>query len=197
MFRFLASQSLIYIPRIILSKEQITEALKKDKYKVLTFTHGEHDYTNYMKKEGIRWRSGVSVDTSTGVLSNAKMIAETVKEVSPETLVSIVSSSLRPCTLRSPGVPGRARWRMRRGFRGNPIRWLGNWCRHLCDPEASRHERSQYRLCAEPLIYRGLGVPPGLSVVIASQKALKVFEQRKSLPASYYISWAKWWAVIE
>jgi aspartate aminotransferase-like enzyme len=30
-----------------------------------------------------------SVDTSTGVLSNAKMIAETVKEVSPETLVSI------------------------------------------------------------------------------------------------------------
>ena len=41
-------------------------------------------------------------------------------------------------------------------------------------------------------IRRGLGVPPGLSVVVASQKALKVFEQRKSSPASYYISWAKW-----
>lgn len=42
-------------------------------------------------KEG-RLLKGVSVfaavDTSTGVLSNAKMIAETVKEVSPETLVS-------------------------------------------------------------------------------------------------------------
>jgi hypothetical protein len=54
MFRFLASQSLIYIPCIILSKEQITEALKKDKYKVLTFTHGEHDYINYVKKAGFR-----------------------------------------------------------------------------------------------------------------------------------------------
>lgn len=28
---------------------------------------------------------------------------------------------------------------------------------------------------------------------MASQKALKVFEQRKSSPASYYISWAKWY----
>ncbi|GAA5872152.1 hypothetical protein JCM16303_000992 [Sporobolomyces ruberrimus] len=46
--------------------KEVEEALKKDKYKVLTFTH---------------------VDTSTGVLSDAKAIGELVKRVSPETLV--------------------------------------------------------------------------------------------------------------
>lgn len=44
---------------------QIEEALKKKKYKMLTFTH---------------------VDTSTGVLSNAKEICQLVKRVSPETV---------------------------------------------------------------------------------------------------------------
>ncbi|GAA6060570.1 hypothetical protein JCM10212_006805 [Sporobolomyces blumeae] len=45
---------------------EVEAALKKDKYKILTFTH---------------------VDTSTGVLSDAKAIGELVKRVSPETLV--------------------------------------------------------------------------------------------------------------
>ena len=43
----------------------------------------------------------------------------------------------------------------------------------------------------------GLGVPPGLSVVCASQKALKVFENRKTPPSSYYISWTKWLPVMK
>ncbi|GAA5833120.1 hypothetical protein JCM5353_004240 [Sporobolomyces roseus] len=46
--------------------KEVEEALKKEKYKVLTFTH---------------------VDTSTGVLSDAKAIGELVKRVSPDTLV--------------------------------------------------------------------------------------------------------------
>ncbi|GAA5992381.1 hypothetical protein JCM11641_002144 [Rhodosporidiobolus odoratus] len=46
--------------------EQVEEALKKDNYALLTFTH---------------------VDTSTGVLSDAKAIAETVRRVSPDTLI--------------------------------------------------------------------------------------------------------------
>lgn len=46
--------------------QQVEEALKKEKYAVLTFTH---------------------VDTSTGVLSDAKAIAETVRRVSPDTLI--------------------------------------------------------------------------------------------------------------
>ncbi|POY75278.1 hypothetical protein BMF94_1648 [Rhodotorula taiwanensis] len=48
------------------SLEEVEAALKKDKYAVLTFTH---------------------VDTSTGVLSDAKGIAETVRRVSPDTLI--------------------------------------------------------------------------------------------------------------
>ena len=44
---------------------QIEEALKKRKYKMLTFTH---------------------VDTSTGVLSDAKEICELTKRISPDTI---------------------------------------------------------------------------------------------------------------
>lgn len=39
---------------------------------------------------------------------------------------------------------------------------------------------------------KGLGVPPGLSVLMASQKAISVFESRKSPVAAYYVSWKKW-----
>lgn len=48
--------------------QQIEEALQKKKYKMLTFTH---------------------VDTSTGVLSNAKEICAAVKRVSPDTLTAL------------------------------------------------------------------------------------------------------------
>ena len=49
-----------------ITQSALEEALSKKKYKLVTFTH---------------------VDTSTGVLSDAKMIGETVKRISPETLV--------------------------------------------------------------------------------------------------------------
>jgi len=70
--------------------------LKKDKYKVLTFTHGKHFTYITRGFQEFADEAELLVDTSTGVLSNAKMIAETVKEVSPETLVSTFSSSPRP-----------------------------------------------------------------------------------------------------
>ncbi|TNY24380.1 PLP-dependent transferase [Rhodotorula diobovata] len=60
--------------------EQVEEALKKEQFKLLTFTH---------------------VDTSTGVLSDAKAIAETVRRVSPDTLIildgvcSVASEEIR------------------------------------------------------------------------------------------------------
>lgn len=50
----------------VVGRTEIEQALRSKKYKVLTLTH---------------------VDTSTGVLSDAKSIAETVRKVSPETLV--------------------------------------------------------------------------------------------------------------
>ncbi|WWC89041.1 uncharacterized protein L201_003959 [Kwoniella dendrophila CBS 6074] len=39
---------------------------------------------------------------------------------------------------------------------------------------------------------KGLGVPPGLSVVLASKRAVEVSENRKTPPQGYYISWKKW-----
>jgi alanine-glyoxylate transaminase/serine-glyoxylate transaminase/serine-pyruvate transaminase len=36
---------------------------------------------------------------------------------------------------------------------------------------------------------KGLGCPPGLSVTCASQKALKVLENRKTPVTSYFASW--------
>ena len=48
------------------SPAEVEKALRLKKYKILTLTH---------------------VDTSTGVLSDPKTIAETVKRVSPDTLV--------------------------------------------------------------------------------------------------------------
>ncbi|CAK5267529.1 unnamed protein product [Mycena citricolor] len=38
---------------------------------------------------------------------------------------------------------------------------------------------------------KGLGVPPGLSILVASPKAMKAFESRSVPPSSYYASWKK------
>lgn len=39
---------------------------------------------------------------------------------------------------------------------------------------------------------KGLGVPPGLSIVIASPHAIEVFKSRKTPVPSYYSNWNKW-----
>ncbi|KAG8901669.1 hypothetical protein FRC00_005540 [Tulasnella sp. 408] len=44
---------------------------------------------------------------------------------------------------------------------------------------------------------KGLGTPPGLSVLCVSQKALKVFETRRSPPSSYYASWKRWLPIMK
>ena len=38
---------------------------------------------------------------------------------------------------------------------------------------------------------KGLGTPPGLSILVASQRAIKTFESRKVPVTSYYGSWKK------
>ncbi|KAI0044520.1 PLP-dependent transferase [Auriscalpium vulgare] len=43
---------------------------------------------------------------------------------------------------------------------------------------------------------KGLGAPPGLSIVIASQKALRVFESRESKVTAFYASWKRWLPVM-
>jgi alanine-glyoxylate transaminase/serine-glyoxylate transaminase/serine-pyruvate transaminase len=39
---------------------------------------------------------------------------------------------------------------------------------------------------------KGLGTPPGLCIFVASSRALKTLDCRKSPPGSYYASWKKW-----
>ncbi|KAH9939141.1 PLP-dependent transferase [Amylocystis lapponica] len=44
---------------------------------------------------------------------------------------------------------------------------------------------------------KGLGTPPGLSIVVASQRAIKVVETRKTPIASYYASWKRWLPIMQ
>jgi len=119
------------------SQSEIEKALHSKKYKVLTFTH---------------------VDTSTAVLSDAKTIAETVKRVSPETLVVLDGV----CAVASEEIQ------------------MDNWGIDVVLTASQK----------------GLGAPPGLSIVVVSQKAMKVFESRSCPVTSYYASWKKWLPIM-
>lgn len=44
---------------------------------------------------------------------------------------------------------------------------------------------------------KGLGTPPGLSILVASQRAIRTFEQRSAPQTSYYASWKKWLPVMQ
>ncbi|KAF9504416.1 hypothetical protein BS47DRAFT_1386248 [Hydnum rufescens UP504] len=120
------------------TEAQIEKALKRSKYKVLTFTH---------------------VDTSTGVLSNAKMIAQVSRRVSPDTLIILDGV----CAVASEEIR------------------FDDWD---IDVVISATQK-------------GLGTPPGLSVVLASQYALNVLENRKTPVTSYYASWKRWLPIMK
>ncbi|KAJ6496812.1 pyridoxal phosphate-dependent transferase [Mycena vulgaris] len=122
----------------VVSQEAIESALKSKKYRLLTFTH---------------------VDTSTAVLSDAKAIAETVRRVSPDTLVIL------------DGVCSVASEELRMDAWGIDVVLTAS--------------------------QKGLGVPPGLSILVASPKAIKVFESRTSPVTSYYASWKKWLPIMK
>ncbi|KAG2202864.1 hypothetical protein INT46_007544 [Mucor plumbeus] len=120
------------------SQEAIKEACSKTQFKFVTVTH---------------------VDTSTGVLSDIKAVAETVKSVSPNTLIVVDGV----CSVGSEEIRFDA-WNLDIVITGSQ---------------------------------KGLGVPPGLSIVIASQKALQVVQDRKTPVPSYYSNWNKWLPVMQ
>ncbi|KAF9054562.1 pyridoxal phosphate-dependent transferase [Panaeolus papilionaceus] len=119
----------------------LEKELKSTNYKLLTFTH---------------------VDTSTGVLSPAKAIAETVRRVSPNTLIIMDAV----CSVASEEIR------------------FDDWG---LDVVLSASQK-------------GLGSPPGLSVLVASQKAVGVWEDRKKRgvrEGGYYPSWSKWLPIMK
>ncbi|TEB29078.1 alanine-glyoxylate transaminase [Coprinellus micaceus] len=122
---------------------QLEEALlQKQKeggsYKVVTFTH---------------------VDTSTGVLSNAKEIAQTVRRISPSSLI------IADC---------------------------------VCSVASEEIRFDEWDLdVVMTASQKGLGTPPGLSILLASARAIDVYKSRKTPPSSYYGSWTKWLPIMK
>ncbi|KAG8958126.1 hypothetical protein FRC03_009442 [Tulasnella sp. 419] len=117
---------------------EVESVLKTKKYKILTFTH---------------------VDTSTGVLSDARAIAEVVHRVSPDTLVILDGV----CSVASEEIR------------------FDDWG---IDVVLSASQK-------------GLGTPPGLSIVCVSQRAMKVLHQRQTPVSSYYASWKRWMPIMQ
>lgn len=120
------------------SLSQIEEALKSTKYKIITITH---------------------VDTSTGVLSDVKAVAELTRRVSPETLVVV------------DGV-----------------------CSVGCEEINFSDWDLDIVLTASQ---KALGVPPGLSLLLASPRAMDVFRNRQGPATSYFASWKKWLPIMQ
>lgn len=44
---------------------------------------------------------------------------------------------------------------------------------------------------------KGLGCPPGASILIAGPRAVKAFEERANPPPTYYLSWKRWIPVMK
>ncbi len=111
-------------------QQEIETALKAKKYKAITFTH---------------------VDTSTGVLSDAKTIAETVRRVSPETLVSIYPSNRSLLMMAQVIMDG------------------------VCSVASEEIKMDDWDIdVVLTASQKGLGTPPGLSILVASKNAIKV-----------------------
>jgi len=116
---------------------QIESALRAKKFKAITITH---------------------VDTSTGVLSDVKEIAASVRRISPDTLIIL------------DGVCSVASEEIRMDAWGIDVVLTAS--------------------------QKGLGAPPGLSILVASQRAIKVFQTRRTPVTSYFASWQKWLPIM-
>ncbi|OJD33563.1 alanine-glyoxylate aminotransferase [Diplodia corticola] len=119
-------------------QDAVEKALKERKYKLITVTH---------------------VDTSTGVLSDIKSLAELVHRVSPETLIVVDGV----CSVGSEDIR------------------FDDWG---IDVVLTASQKA-------------IGCPAGLSIVMASGRAIEAFQARKTKPASYFGSWKNWLPIMQ
>ncbi|TFL01915.1 pyridoxal phosphate-dependent transferase [Pterulicium gracile] len=115
----------------------LEKALRAKKYKIVTFTH---------------------VDTSTGVLSDARRIGDIVRRHSPDSILVLDGV----CSVASEEIR------------------MDDWGIDVIMTASQK----------------GLGCPPGLSILCASERAIKCFKARKQPVASYYASWTKWLPIM-
>jgi alanine-glyoxylate transaminase/serine-glyoxylate transaminase/serine-pyruvate transaminase len=113
--------------------DEVEKALKEKAYQLVTVTH---------------------VDTSTGVLSELKPLADLVHKVSPDTLIAV------------DGV-----------------------CSVGCEEIRFDDWKLDVVMTASQ---KAVGVPAGLSIIMASGRAMERFKSRKSPPNSYFPSWKNW-----
>lgn len=116
----------------------IESALAGQNYKLITITH---------------------VDTSTGVLSDIRSIAELIKKVSPSTLIVLDAVCSVGCEEIKMDIWG-------------------------LDIVLTASQKA-------------IGAPPGLSILVASQRAVKTYSTRKTPVQGYYASWKKWLPIME
>jgi alanine-glyoxylate transaminase/serine-glyoxylate transaminase/serine-pyruvate transaminase len=118
--------------------DQIEAALKEKKYKAVTVTH---------------------VDTSTGVLSHIKPLADLVRRVSPDTLIVV-----------------------------DGVCSVGGEELYFDDMSID---------VALTASQKAIGCPPGLSIMMVSEKGMNAFKSRKSPPGSYYASFKNWLPIMQ
>jgi alanine-glyoxylate transaminase/serine-glyoxylate transaminase/serine-pyruvate transaminase len=112
---------------------EIEKTLKNQKFKLVSLTH---------------------VDTSTGVLLDIKSVADLIKRVSPESLISVDGV----CSV------------------GGEVIKQEEWGIDVVMTASQK----------------AIGVPPGLALMMVSQRALKVYENRLAPQTTYFGSFAKW-----
>lgn len=147
-------ESHVYTTLADSSDDQVIEALKSKKFKVMTITHGKLALSAYLSIQ-----ADMSVDTSTGVLSPVARLSKLVKTHSPDTLIVLDAV----CSVASEEIR------------------FDDWG---IDVVISATQK-------------GLGVPPGLSVVMASDRAIKITNARSTPVSSYYINWQRWQPIMQ
>ena len=120
----------------VVSPETIENELKKNSYKLMTFTH---------------------VDTSTAVLVDPKPIGELGQKYGVLTILD--------------GV---------------------------CSVAGERIIQEEWGIdIVLTASQKAVGVPPGLALLVASQKAMEAWRNRKSPVANYYADWGNWLPIME
>ncbi|KAK3072401.1 hypothetical protein LTR53_006894 [Teratosphaeriaceae sp. CCFEE 6253] len=119
-------------------QDEIEKALKEKDYKLITITH---------------------TDTSTGVLSEIKSVAELVRRVSPDTLIVVDG---------------------------------------VCSVGCEELRFDDWNIdCVITASQKAIGCPAGLSIVMASGRAIERFKGRKTPPNSYFGSWTNWLPIMQ
>ncbi|KAK3722711.1 hypothetical protein LTR37_002282 [Vermiconidia calcicola] len=118
--------------------DEVEKALKEKDYKIITITH---------------------TDTSTGVLSEIKPLADLVRKVSPKTLIVVDAV----CSVGCENIE------------------FDNWDLDVVLTASQK----------------AIGCPAGLSILMASERAIETFKNRSTPPQTYFASWKNWMPIMQ